>query len=357
MSGDNERDPEGDETPDEFPAPVVDIADRRTAAQRLVALMLVDDQAALDRFRKQRLRGDRDLANDTNLLAMRDMLLALAHQLEEGQADGWEQLHAAWAVLKERLIDEEEEIFEEETSESLTKAPWPSQPARLDDPEAKLACVRAYNDFLIDWSAADRRRLIPIMTLPYWDVEASVAEIERSATAGHRGVLFTGEPQSFGLPLLGSRHWDPIWAAGQSAGMSVSFHAGGGDLAGSAMDSRFIGIKANFARISTLAFLDHGLGWRDGDGSETLTGAGVGARFEFADFGTARLDELFRLRAEESGRTIDEERAAASASIPLRRIGRPEELGAVVAFLVSERASYLSGLALPVDGGAYPGLL
>ena len=99
----------------------------------------------------------------------------------------------------------------------------------LDDAEAKLACVHAYNDFLIDWSSADRRRLLPVMSLPFWDVKASVAEIERSAKRGHRGILFTGEPQSFGMPLLASRHWDPLWAAAQDSGLPISFHIGSGD--------------------------------------------------------------------------------------------------------------------------------
>jgi 3-oxoacyl-[acyl-carrier protein] reductase len=44
-------------------------------------------------------------------------------------------------------------------------------------------------------------------------------------------------------------------------------------------------------------------------------------------------------------------RAAAEAEIPLRRYGRPDELGRVAAFLLSPAASYLSGVMLPVDGG------
>jgi len=38
-------------------------------------------------------------------------------------------------------------------------------------------------------------------------------------------------------------------------------------------------------------------------------------------------------------------------TIPLRRFGRPEEFGATAAFLCSQRASYISGAAIPVDGG------
>ena len=41
-----------------------------------------------------------------------------------------------------------------------------------------------------------------------------------------------------------------------------------------------------------------------------------------------------------------------AAGLPGRRIGRPEEVGDVVAFLCSERASYVSGVSLLVDGGA-----
>jgi 3-oxoacyl-[acyl-carrier protein] reductase len=44
--------------------------------------------------------------------------------------------------------------------------------------------------------------------------------------------------------------------------------------------------------------------------------------------------------------------AEAAASIPMRRLGEPAEFGRVAAFLLSPAASYLTGLAVPVDGGA-----
>ena len=129
---------------------------------------------------------------------------------------------------------------------------------KLGDPELMLACVRAYNDWLLEWCGADLRRLVPVMATPFWDVPAAVREVERCAARGYRALLFCNQPQDFGQPLLRDRYWDPVWAAAQEAGLSVSFHVGGGDLAQQFEDPAKIGIHANFARISALSFLDNG---------------------------------------------------------------------------------------------------
>lgn len=74
-------------------------------------------------------------------------------------------------------------------------------------------------------------------------------------------------------------------------------------------------------------------------------------------FDTDRLTELFEVRAARSGRSIAEERELAAARIPVRRIGKLDEFGSMAAFLVSDRATYLSGVALPYDGGLTQALL
>ncbi|MDE2881123.1 MAG: SDR family oxidoreductase, partial [Acidobacteriota bacterium] len=48
---------------------------------------------------------------------------------------------------------------------------------------------------------------------------------------------------------------------------------------------------------------------------------------------------------------VDEVYADWSKDIPLGRVGEPEEFAAAAAFLVSERASYITGTVLAVDGG------
>ena len=70
---------------------------------------------------------------------------------------------------------------------------------------------------------------------------------------------------------------------------------------------------------------------------------------------TPRIHQLDSGRAEREGRSEDEVRAAHITTIPAGRYGRPEELGTLVAFLASERASYITGQLVAVDGGLIAG--
>lgn len=68
-------------------------------------------------------------------------------------------------------------------------------------------------------------------------------------------------------------------------------------------------------------------------------------------FDTARIRHLYETRAKSGGKSVEEVAAAALESIPLRRLGRPEELGSLIAFLASSQASYITGQTICVDGG------
>jgi predicted TIM-barrel fold metal-dependent hydrolase len=100
----------------------------------------------------------------------------------------------------------------------------------LKDPDLQLACVEAYNDWQTEWASADSRRLLPIASTPFWDIKAAVKEVRRCAAMGHKGILFTGEPQAFGQPFMGDPHWNPLWEAAVELGLPVSFHIGSGDM-------------------------------------------------------------------------------------------------------------------------------
>jgi NAD(P)-dependent dehydrogenase (short-subunit alcohol dehydrogenase family) len=71
---------------------------------------------------------------------------------------------------------------------------------------------------------------------------------------------------------------------------------------------------------------------------------------------TERVEQLFRQRAEATGASIEEVRAALVAKDGLARLGKPEDVAALALFLCSERARHIQGTAIAVDGGATPGL-
>ena len=67
---------------------------------------------------------------------------------------------------------------------------------------------------------------------------------------------------------------------------------------------------------------------------------------------TERVDQLMQMRAEKNGTSPEEERQKTSAAIPLQRTGKPEEFANAAVFLCSPAAGFITGVALPVDGGS-----
>jgi len=66
---------------------------------------------------------------------------------------------------------------------------------------------------------------------------------------------------------------------------------------------------------------------------------------------TDRVVQLMKSRAKRNGTTVRDEYALAERNVPLGRVGRPEEFANTVVFLASERASFVTGTHLIVDGG------
>ena len=136
---------------------------------------------------------------------------------------------------------------------------------QLKEPELMLECVRAWNDFQAEWIAAAPERFVANASIPFWDVDESAKEIYRAADLGHRGILFTGDPQSHGQPFLGDHHWDPIWNAAVETGLPISFHIGSGDFTDGFTPERLAvdGAEVTYARTSTVLFMANGLQMTD----------------------------------------------------------------------------------------------
>lgn len=70
---------------------------------------------------------------------------------------------------------------------------------------------------------------------------------------------------------------------------------------------------------------------------------------------TERVTQLTEARAEASQTSAEEEVEAIASNIPMKRLGTPEEFANLVAFLGSERASYITGTSIQIDGGSTAG--
>lgn len=72
---------------------------------------------------------------------------------------------------------------------------------------------------------------------------------------------------------------------------------------------------------------------------------------------TERLVDLAEALSSREGGTVEEAYAGWEAEIPMGRVGEPHEFAALAAFLCSERASYITGQSVAVDGGWIKGLI
>lgn len=72
---------------------------------------------------------------------------------------------------------------------------------------------------------------------------------------------------------------------------------------------------------------------------------------------TGRVEDLAAERADAENRSRDDVMAEIAAKIPAGRMGDPHEFAALLAFLASDRASYITGTTIQVDGGFVQGLL
>lgn len=112
------------------------------------------------------------------------------------------------------------------------------------------------------------------------------------------------------------------------------------------------GVEAPIARLAISNALRQSLvGWSKTLASEVAADGVTANIIVQGRIHTDRVDELDAAAAKRLGKSIEDIRAASLATIPAGRYGRPEELADTVAFLASERAAYITGSLIRVDGG------
>jgi predicted TIM-barrel fold metal-dependent hydrolase len=98
---------------------------------------------------------------------------------------------------------------------------------RIEDHELELACVQAYNDWLLEEWAVASERFVPQCITPLFPVDAVVEEIRRCVANGHRGVIFPSIPMELrDVPHINDAIYDPIWSTCQELAVPICFHAG-----------------------------------------------------------------------------------------------------------------------------------
>jgi len=98
--------------------------------------------------------------------------------------------------------------------------------ATVVDPDLKVLCATIFNDAMGEIQEESGNRMFPMALVPWWDIDAAVAEVARAHSIGLRGINTNADPQNDGYPDLADRHWDPLWEACADLGMPVNFHIG-----------------------------------------------------------------------------------------------------------------------------------
>ena len=101
---------------------------------------------------------------------------------------------------------------------------------RTLDRDMQMVMMRAYNDWLAEFTSVSPSRLIGVAELPIWDLDWAIEEAQRSAKAGLRGVLIPAVPAYQESPEGDLSYLDPhyerLWAALADMDLAVHFHLG-----------------------------------------------------------------------------------------------------------------------------------
>ena len=99
---------------------------------------------------------------------------------------------------------------------------WFVRLALVKDPRAATILARAYNDWVLDYCAADKKRLFPCAVLALQSVEGSIEELRRAAKLGFKAAAVRPCLWNGKYPTL--PEFDPLWKEFESLGIVLAMH-------------------------------------------------------------------------------------------------------------------------------------
>jgi predicted TIM-barrel fold metal-dependent hydrolase len=95
---------------------------------------------------------------------------------------------------------------------------------RIADQDLQEACFRVYNDWLVEYCASTPGRLVGIASIPTYDINSAIAELERTHAAGLKGCeIWHVPPQNRSLSFS-SDHYERLWDACEDLDAPVHLH-------------------------------------------------------------------------------------------------------------------------------------
>lgn len=150
--------------------------------------------------------------------------------------DDWSLGPVNFEDLHPACSDPIERVKAMDSAGILAQTNFPSYPRfcgqifkEAKDKELALLGVQAWNDFILDeWCPAAPGRFIPIVMVPLWDATLAAKEVERTAAKGAKGIIFSENVASLGLPSIhdAGHYWDPLLSVANETGMPICMHIG-----------------------------------------------------------------------------------------------------------------------------------
>ena len=97
---------------------------------------------------------------------------------------------------------------------------------RVEDKDLRIACVEIYNDWMNDLQNRSGDRILPMALVPWWDIDACVAEVDRMQRNGAKGIVMCSNPHDSGMPNFAQPEWRPFWEICESLKVPINFHIG-----------------------------------------------------------------------------------------------------------------------------------